>query len=153
MKNDLTLMAVMQRFSTEEKAREYIERMRWPSGPVCPHCGNADAKRIYKCAANKEKKVRAGMYKWAVCREGFTCTINTIMEDSHIPLNKWLVAFYMMCASKTQISALQLQRHLELGSYRSAWFLCHRIRFALKDLVANDQLKGTVETDETWVGG
>ena len=153
MKNDLTLMAVMQRFSTEEKAREYIEHMRWPNGPVCPHCGNADAKRIYKCAPNKEKKVRPGMYKCAQCREGFTATNGTVMEDSHIPLNKWLIAFYMMCASKTQISALQLQRHLELGSYRSAWFLCHRIRFALKDLTAADQLTGTVETDETWVGG
>jgi transposase-like protein len=150
---DLTLMQVMARFSTEESARQYIEKHRWPNGPVCPHCGNADATRIYKCKANAEKKVRPGMYKCAECREGFTATIGTIMEDSHIPLNKWLIAFYMMCASKTQISALQLQRHLELGSYRSAWFLCQRIRFALKDLVATDKLDGTIESDETYIGG
>src|SRR5205823_2172452 len=71
----------------------------------------------------------------------------------HIPLNKWLIAFYMMCASKTQISALQVQRHLELGSYRSAWFMCHRIRFALQDVMPTDKLDGTVEADETYVGG
>jgi hypothetical protein len=78
-------------------------------------------------------------------------TVGTVMEDSHIPLNKWLLAYYMMCASKTQISALQLQRQLELGSYRSAWHLCHRIRFALQDTfpAENDKLTGTVEADET----
>ena len=75
------------------------------------------------------------------------------MEDTHLPLNKWLIAFYMMCASKTQVSALQLQRQLEIGSYRSALFLCHRIRFALKDLSPVDKLAGEVEADETYVGG
>jgi hypothetical protein len=75
------------------------------------------------------------------------------MEDSHIPLNKWLIAFYTMCASKTQISALQLQRQLEIGSYRSALFLCHRIRFALKDINHSDKLSGEIEADETYVGG
>jgi transposase-like protein len=102
-----------------------------------------------------KKKIRAGLYKCAECEEGFTVTINTVMEDSHIALNKWLIAFYMMCASKTQVSALQLQRQLEIGSYRSAWFLCHRIRFALKDVVpaAGGKLGGTVEADETYIGG
>src|SRR5205823_5660191 len=82
-------------------------------------------------------------------------TIDTVMEDSHIPLNKWLIAFYMMCASKTQVSALQLQRQLEIGSYRSAWFMCHRIRYALKRTWPDDgdKLAGTVEADESYFGG
>ncbi len=146
-------MTVMQRFSTEEAARDYFEALRWPDGPVCPHCGNAEAGRVYKVTANQSKKIRAGLYKCAECEQGFTVTVGTVMEDTHLPLNKWLIAFYMMCASKTQISALQLQRQLEIGSYRTAWFLCHRIRYALKDADPRNLLKGTVEVDETYVGG
>ncbi len=150
---DLTLMTVMQRFSTEEAARTYFESLRWPNGPVCPHCGNAAAGRCWKVTANKGKKIRDGLYKCAECKEKFTVTIGTVMEDTHLPLNKWLIAFYMMCASKTQVSALQLQRQLEIGSYKSALFLCHRIRYALKDADPRNLLKGTVEADETYVGG
>lgn len=153
---DLTLMQVMQRFSTEDAARSYFESIRWPDGPFCPHCGNADSERIYKVTANAEKKIRRGLYKCAECKESFTVTVGTVMEDSHIPINKWLIAFYMMCASKTQISALQLQRHLELGSYKSAWFLCQRIRYALKTTeprADGDVLTGVVEADEMYVGG
>jgi transposase-like protein len=150
---DLTLIRIAQRFSTEEAAREYFEKLRWPNGPACPHCGNADQARIYKVTPNPAKKIRAGLYKCAECEQGFTVTVGTVCEDSHIPLNKWLIGFYMMCASKTQISALQLQRQLEIGSYRSAWFMCHRIRFALQDILPADKLDGTVEADETYVGG
>lgn len=150
---ELTLMTVMQRFSTEEAARDYFEALRWPNGPVCAHCGNAEAGRIYKVTENRGKKIRAGLYKCAECEQGFTVTVGTVMEDTHLPLNKWLIAFYMMCASKTQVSALQLQRQLEIGSYRSAWFLCHRIRYALKDADPRNLLKGTVEADETYVDG
>jgi transposase-like protein len=150
---DLTLMQMTERFSTEEAAREYFESLRWPNGLRCLHCGNADTARIYKVTPNPAAKIRPGLYKCAECKEQFTVTVQTVMEDSHIPLNKWLIAFYMMCASKTQISALQLQRHLELGSYRSAWFLCQRIRFALKDAVPSGKLSGTVEADETYIGG
>lgn len=151
--NELTLLQISQRFATEESAREYFESIRWPNGPFCPHCGNAEPERIYKVTPNPKKKIRAGLYKCAQCREGFTVTVGTIMEDTHIPLNKWLIAFYIMCASKTQVSALQLQRQLEIGSYRSAWFLCHRIRYALKDHTPTDLLNGTVEVDETYLGG
>lgn len=152
---ELTLIEIARRFSTEESAREYFERIRWPEGPFCPHCGNCDEARIYKVTANVATKVRAGLYKCAECRETFTVTVGTVMEDSHIPLNKWLMAFYMMCASKTQVSALQLQRQLELGSYRTAWFLCHRIRYALKEVDPGGgaMLRGTVEADETYIGG
>lgn len=151
--DDLTLMKIMQRFSTEEAARDYFENIRWPNGPVCPHCGNCDRERVYTVAPNAEKKIRAGLYKCAECKGQFTVTMGTVMEDSHIPLNKWLVAFYIICASKTQVSALQLQRQLELGSYRSAWFLCHRIRFSLANSTPSDLLGGVVEADETYVGG
>lgn len=151
--DDLTLMSMMRRFSTEESARDFFENLRWPNGPVCPHCGNCDQERIYKVTANIGKKIRAGLYKCAECSDQFTVTVGTVMEDSHIPLNKWLIAFYIMCASKTQVSALQLQRQLELGSYRSAWFLCHRIRFALMDVLTEGKLGGPVEADETYIGG
>lgn len=148
----LTLMAIMNRYSTEESARAYFEELRWPSGPVCPHCGNCAQDRIYKVTENRAKKIRAGLWKCAECREGFTVTVGTVMEDSHIPLQKWLLGFYIMCASKTQVSALQLQRQLELGSYRTAWFMCQRIRYALME-VDPANLQGTVEADETWIGG
>jgi len=132
--SDLTLMSVMARFSTEEAARAYFEGVRWANGRSCPHCGNADESRIYALTANRAAKIRPGMYKCAECQDTFTVTVGTVMEDSHIPLNKWLIAFYMMCASKTQVSALQLMRQLEIGSYHSALFLCHRMRFALTDI-------------------
>jgi len=149
----LTLMQIMERFSTEDAARSYFENLRWPDGPVCPHCGNGEQESIYKLTANSASKVRPGLYKCGACRNSFTVTIGTVMEDSHLPLNKWLIAFYIMCASKTQVSALQLQRQLEIGSYRTAWFLCHRIRFALMDAEPTDLLRGTVEADETYIGG
>lgn len=151
--SDLTLLSVMKRFSTEESAIQYFEQIRWPDGPFCPHCGNADGARIYKLTANEAKKIRLGLYKCAECRDTFTVRVGTVMEDSHVPLNKWIIGFYMMCASKTQISALQLQRQLEIGSYSTALFLCHRIRFALMDMFPVDKLSGTVEADETYIGG
>lgn len=151
--HDLTLLEIMRRFSTEEAARDYFERIRWPQGPVCPHCGNSDAARIWAVTPNAKARIRAGLYKCGECRDTFTVTVGTVMEDSHIPMHKWLIAFYMMCASKTQVSALQLQRQLELGSYRSALFLCQRIRFALKDHKPARLLSGEVEADETYIGG
>jgi transposase-like protein len=148
---DLTLLEIMRRFSTEESARAYFERTRWPYGPVCPHCGSAE--KIYSRTANSDTGTRPGLYKCGDCTDTFTVTVGTVMEDTKIPLNKWLIAFYMMCASKTQISALQLQRQLELGSYRTALFLCHRIRYALKDANPSGLLSGEVEADETYIGG
>jgi len=150
---DLTLLSVMQRFSTEEAAIQYFEAIRWPDGRYCPHCGNADEKRIYTLTANKKSKIRLGLYKCGECRDTFTVRVGTVMEDSHVPLHKWLIGFYMMCASKTQVSALQLQRQLEIGSYSTALFLCHRIRFALLDMFPLSKLGGTIEADETYIGG
>ena len=151
MSSDLTLLEIMRRYSTEESARAYFEKMRWPNGPVCPHCGSTD--KNYALTPNKKARIREGLYKCGTCDDRFSVTVGTVMESSHIPLNKWLIAFYMMCASKTQVSALQLQRQLEIGSYRTALFLCHRIRFALKDMSPATPLTGEVEADETYIGG
>lgn len=150
---DLTLDQINTRFASDETAREYIETILWPKGPVCPHCKNADAKRIWKIQANPDKKIRAGLYRCAECNKEFTVTVGTIFEDSHIPLRKWLIACYLICSSKKGISSLQLQRILDLGSYRTALFMTHRIRHAIQDPMFNDKLSGTIEADETYVGG
>ncbi|MFT3808433.1 MAG: IS1595 family transposase [Micropepsaceae bacterium] len=141
----------MRRFSTEKAARTYFENLRWPNGPVCPHCGSSE--KVYARTANAKTGTREGLYKCGECSDTFTVKVGTVMEDSKIPLNKWLIAFYMMCASKTQVSALQLQRQLEIGSYRTALFLCHRIRYALKNVSPTTPLTGVVEADETYIGG
>ena len=115
---------------TEEQAREYIELIRWPYGPVCPHCGGT---KVGGVASNKEKEVRAGLYTCLSCMKQFTVTVDTVMHGSHIPLRQWLLAFHLMTSSKKGVSALQLQRNLGLGSYKSAWHLAHRIRFAMRE--------------------
>ena len=150
---DLTLSQVMERFSTDETAREYLEAIRWPNGPVCPHCKNSAAKKIWKIRTNITKKIRAGLYRCAECDKEFTVTVGTIFEDSHIPLKKWLVAWYLTCSSKKGISALQIQRSLGLGSYRTAWMMMHKIRHSMKDPSFNEPLDGVLEADETYVGG
>jgi len=133
---------------TEDDARAMLEAIRWPKGPVCPHCGALDCST--KLAANG--KARAGLYQCNDCRGQFTVTVDSIFEDSHIPLSKWVLAFGLMCSSKKGISALQLQRNLGLGSYKSAWFMAHRIRYAMAVGPFPPKLRGTVEVDETFVG-
>jgi transposase-like protein len=150
---DLTLPEIFAHFSTDDKARSYLESIRWPLGPVCPHCENKKESAIWKIEANPQKKIRAGLYHCGACGRQFTVTVGTIFEDSHIPLNKWLVAWYLLCSSKKGISSLQIQRQLGLGSYRTALFMMHRIRYALKDPVFTTKLSGIVEADETYVGG
>ncbi len=119
---------IQRRFASEDKAREYLEAIRWPQGPVCAHCQNADAGRIWKIEANPKKKIRPGLHHCAECDRQFTVTVGTIFEDSKIPLNKWLVACYLECNSPKGVSALHVQRSLEFGSYRTAWRLMRRIR-------------------------
>ena len=130
---DLKLVRIMAHFSTEETARQYLESIRWPDGPVCVHCGGTE--KIYRIKPNLEKKVRFGLYECGDCHEQFTVTLGTIFEKSKIPLNLWLVAWYLICSSKKGFGATQLQRTLGLGSYRTAWFMMHRIRYALADPV------------------
>ncbi|HPO41415.1 MAG TPA: IS1595 family transposase [Bacteroidales bacterium] len=136
---------------TEDEARVYLEGIRWSEGPVCPHCGatSQDAK-IYLLEGHSH---RPGLRKCGKCRRQFTVTVGTIMEDSHIPLSKWVLAFHKICSSKKGISALQLQRELGLGSYKTAWFMAHRIRLAFEQSPLAKKLAGIVEVDETYVGG
>lgn len=143
---DATLVQLASYFNDEEKAYEFIERLRWPNGPVCPHCG---AEKVYRLSVNG---TRRKVLKCARCRKQFSVMVGTIFEDSHIPLNKWLAAIYMMCSSKKGVSAHQLHRALEI-TYKSAWFMCHRIRYAMSQPPLADKLSGIVEADETYVGG
>jgi transposase-like protein len=139
------------RFQDPEKAREYLEAQRWPDGPICPHCGNCDPDNI---TALKGKAHRPGLYQCNSCREQFTVTVGSVMEDSKIPLNKWLLAMHFLGASKKGMSAHQLHRMLGI-TYQSAWFLAHRIREAMTD-PAPSPIGGAnkvIEADESYVGG
>ena len=139
------------KFHDEDKAREHIEASRWADGLVCPHCGSLNVMRM-------AGKTQAGMFLCRDCRNKFTCRTGTVMERSHIPLHKWLLAIHLMASSKKGISAHQLMRNLGLGSYRTAWFMAHRIREAMNDKSHTETggLGGkneAVEVDETYVGG
>ncbi|MCU4180215.1 IS1595 family transposase [Bosea sp. BH3] len=137
-------------FTDADKAREHLEAQRWPNGATCPHCGNADPSRI---AALKGKAHRVGLYQCAECREQFTVTVGTVFERSKIPLNKWMLAVHLMCASKKGMSAHQLHRMLSV-TYKTAWFMAHRIREAMRD--ENPEPMGgegqIIEADETYFG-
>lgn len=131
---------------TDSEARRFLEAVRWPNGPVCAHCQSK------RCKELKGKAHREGVYKCYECSKQFTVTVGTLMHRSHISLSQWIAAFYSICSHKKGVSALQLQRDLGLGSYKSAWHLAHRIRLAMtqEPLLS---LLGTVEVDETFVGG
>jgi len=138
-------------FHDEDAARAYFEGQRWPDGKaVCPHCGSDHTHRL------QGKSQRDGLIQCNDCLGNFTVMTKTVMESSHLPLTKWALAFHKMAASKKGISAKQMQRELNLGSYRTAWFMCHRIREAmgLDDTAGPIGGEGkTVESDETFVGG
>lgn len=138
---------------SEEEAREMIEAIRWADGIVCPKCGSDKGAWAMKSkpGTKVKNKMRPGVYKCKDCRKKFTVTVGTIFEDSHIPLNKWLVAIYLMNASKKGISSHQLHRMLDI-TYKSAWFMTHRIRYAMTQNPLG-KLIGTVEADETYIGG
>lgn len=136
-------------FNDKEKAREYLEQIRWGDNPYCPHCGNCD--KIYKL---KGISTRPGLYKCKECRKQFTVTVGTLFERSHLPFHKWLKAFYLLCASKKGMSSHQLHRMLGV-TYKTAWFMAHRIREAMKDPIFVKKLGGkgkVVEVDETFWG-
>jgi len=136
---------------TEDDARKMIEALRWPHGIICPKCGADKGAYEMKSKPESKNKIRAGLYKCKACRKTFTVTMGTIFEDSHIPLNKWLIAIYLMNASKKGISAHQLHRMLDV-TYKAAWFMAYRIRYAMTQKPLG-QLIGTIEADETYIGG
>ena len=140
---------IPERFTSEEVARQHLEALQWPDGPICPHCGVIDE-------SSSIKGGRKGLWFCNACRKQFTVTVGTVMERSRIPLNCWLYAVHLLCSSKKGISSHQLARMLGV-TYKTAWFLSHRIREAMapKDGTA-DLLGGAgqiVEADTTYVGG
>jgi transposase-like protein len=146
MADEITFSVIEPHFQDPLVAAEYLESIRWPNGPVCPHCGDGE-KRHYPLKSKTRR-----LYKCAACRKQFTVTVGTIFEGSHVGLNKWLLAFYLLCSSKKGMSAHQLHRMLGV-TYKTAWFMAHRIRYAMEQPPFKTRLKGTVEVDETYVGG
>ncbi|MEO1040073.1 MAG: IS1595 family transposase [Pseudomonadota bacterium] len=139
-------------FHDEAAAFAKLESVIWPEGPVCPHCGNRE--KVYAIKANPDQRVRHGLKKCGSCRKQFTVKVGTVFEHGRIPLHKMLQAVYLMCSSKKGVSAKQLERTLEV-TYKTAWFLAHRIREAMRsgDLdVPFGSGGGAVEADETFIG-
>lgn len=138
---DMDLMKLFERFGSEEKCRAYLEGLRWPDGVQCTRCQSEKISRNYK----------RKQFVCDSCNYQFSVTAGTIFHDSHLPLPKWFAAIYLMCEAKKGVSALQLKRTLKVA-YKTAWYLCHRIREAVKD-ADTSLLSGIVECDETYVGG
>jgi transposase-like protein len=139
-------------FHNEEAAFAYVEAKLWPGGPVCPKCG-----MVGKAGRLQGKSARPGLWKCYACRKQFTVRIGTVFESSHAPMHIWLQAIYLMCSSKKGISTRQLQRTFG-GSMKTAWFLGHRIREAMKDggPIFDEPMGGawkTIEADDTFIGG
>jgi transposase-like protein len=137
-------------FQDPDKAREYLESIRWANGVTCPHCGSL-GKHLHLVG----KSYRPGLYKCADCYEQFTVTVGTVFERSKIGLHLWLQAVHLMCASKKGVSAMQIKRLLGV-QYKTAWFMCHRIREAMTGksarLLGGPGTSGIVEADETFYG-
>lgn len=137
-------------YHDKDKAREHLESIRWPDGPICPHCGVVD-----NAAELQGKAHRPGVYKCRDCRKQFTVTVGTVFERSKVSLNKWLLAVHLMTSSKKGISSHQIHRNLGV-TYKTAWFMTHRIREAMSDtdtdMLGGPDSSGIVESDEIYIG-
>jgi len=141
----MTLPEVTMQFSTEARCRELLERLRWPEGVTCPRCKDSRVSRLKDYAK----------FECVGCEYQFSVTSNTIFHDTHLPMPIWFLAVLLICEAKKGMSANQLRRTIwgeHKGSYKTAWYLCHRIRAAMASAEKN-MLYGTVEMDETWIGG
>src|ERR1043165_6531217 len=150
MESAINLSQLAKYFSDEDAARELLEQWRWNGVPTCPHCGGVDPYKLTPKATSK-KPGRKGLYKCRACRKQFTVTVGTVFEDSRIPISKWLLAIHLLASSKKGMSAHQLHRNLGV-SYKGAWFMAHRLRYAMAQGPLTELMKGTVEIDETYVG-
>jgi len=157
MENAVDIFA--PRFQSEDAARAHLEALHWADGPVCPHCESGDAKRLppqrgRKTKAHPEGVIRKGIVQCNRCRKQYTVTVGTVFESSKVPLNKWLLANHLLCASKKGISGHQMARMLGV-TYKTAWFMMHRIREAMTDISGTPMggLGKTIEAGETFVGG
>jgi len=138
----MTLPEVTELFSTDDKCREILERLRWPLGPECPRCKTRNVVRL---------STNIKLLWCADCDYQFSVTVGTVFNDSHLPLSKWFIAVLLLVEARKGFSANQMKRTLGV-SYKTAWYLCHRIRAAMKEY-DQQMLTGTVEMDETYVGG
>jgi transposase-like protein len=138
----MNLVKLVEQFGSEDRCRTYLEALRWPEGIRCPSCGFQSVSRI----------TTRNQFDCNRCRNRFSVKSGTVFHDSHLPLWKWFLATYLMCESKKGMSANQLKRTLGV-SYKTAWYLCHRIRWAMGEVASNTKLTGTVEVDETYIGG
>lgn len=148
----MTLNLASPIFKDEAKARAHLEAQRWANGRYCPHCGEADEAKTPLVGG---KKHRPGLYYCNSCKQTFTVTVGSVFERSKVPLTKWLLAFYLMSSSKKGFSAHQLHRTLGV-TYKTAWFMAHRVREAMKPSKDAGPLGGegkAVEADETVIGG
>ncbi|MGE5111908.1 MAG: IS1595 family transposase [Acidobacteriaceae bacterium] len=148
----MNLIDVTKQFATDEQCLEYLEAMRWPDGVRCPTCGAKEVSVITRATPGKNKRGRIYQCLEPTCKQQFSATAGTIFHDSHLPLTKWFMALAMVVDAKKGISARQLQEHLGIGSYRTAWYMAHHIRKAMEE-TGSPFLSGTVEIDETYVGG
>jgi transposase-like protein len=138
---DTNLVELIEQFKSEDRCRELLEMLRWPSGVRCERCDQTSVSKLQK----------RNQYECNLCGYQFSVTAGTVFHDSHLPLWKWFLATNLICESKKGLSANQLKRTLGV-SYKTAWYLCHRIREAMK-CDHSEKLTGTVEVDETYVGG
>ncbi|MEX2225258.1 MAG: IS1595 family transposase [Dehalococcoidia bacterium] len=137
-------MQLMKDFDTDKECRDVLEDLRWPEGVACPRC---EGKKIYRAEFQKARQ----QFDCASCGYQFSVTVGTIFQDSKLPLPTWFAATFLLCEAKKGMSSNQLKRTLGV-SYKTAWYLSHRIRAAMKDAAA-PLLQGTIEADEHWVGG
>jgi transposase-like protein len=149
---ELNLSNIAKYFSDEGEAYRLVEAIRWPHGPVCPHCGVINRAYHLKNQKTRQGKVsQRSLWKCKDCRRQFTVTIGTIFEDSHIPLSKWLLGAFLMNTGKNGVSSHELHRSLDI-TLKAAWFMSHRLRHAMAR-IPGDKLDGIVEVDEAYIGG
>jgi transposase-like protein len=152
--DELNLIKLAQEYNDDEKARTLLESILWPHGAVCPHCKNdGKQKTISKLTpkAGSKSAVRKGVYFCGACRKQFTVTVKTVFESSHVKIQTWVMAWFLICSSKKGMSAHQLHRMLGV-TYKTAWFMAHRIRHAMgTDLKTAPPLANVCEADETFL--
>src|SRR5262249_41304951 len=148
----MNLIDVTAQFKTDEQCLAYLEKMRWPKRVRCTVCGSDSVSIIERKTETKNKRGKIYQCLESTCKQQFSATSGTIFHDSHLPLTKWFMAVALIADAKKGISALQLQRHLKIGSYKTAWYMAHRIRKAMED-TEGSLFTGTVEVDETYIGG
>jgi transposase-like protein len=160
-----TVIDVAREFATDEQCFEYLEQMRWPEGVRCLSCDSnhvskysvkEGTRKRFSKKEGKEIEVKAParvIYQCLECDKQFTPTTGTVFHDTHLPLATWFNAIALMCDAKKGVSAMQVQRHLDIGSYKTAWFLNHRIRQAMQESEPSAPLSGVIECDESYIGG